>query len=133
MRDAGQAVGQLLFFVLLIGGVIWLVIHLSRRNKTGSRPGQPSPDFTNRWQHAAAVCAADPRYRLGRLDTVAYSDPARGTRAWVTWNGAQGPQDVWLQNAFPQIGSWIVVTGAPGSGQPGEPAFHVDRVHDVIS
>lgn len=131
MRDAGQVVGQLLFFVVLIGGVIWFVVHLSRRKQGG--PGQPSAHFMSRWQHAAAVCAADPRYRLGRLDSVAYSDPARGTRAWVTWNGAHAAQDVWLQNAFPPIGSWVVVTGAPGSGQNGEPAFLVDRVHDVIS
>jgi hypothetical protein len=131
MRDAGQAVGQLLFFVLLIGGVIWFVVHLSRRKQTG--PGQPSAQFVSRWQHAAAVCAADPRYRLGRMDSVAYSDPARGTRAWVTWNGAHAAQDVWLQSAFPPIGSWVVVTGTPGSGQNGEPALIVDRVHDVIS
>jgi hypothetical protein len=54
-----MVLGQPFFYVVLIGGIVWLIVHLTRRSKAANGahggPGQA------RWQHAVQVCSADPR------------------------------------------------------------------------
>jgi hypothetical protein len=117
--------GQLTFYVLLIGGIVWLIVHLVRRSKGGG-----SGSSHARWQHAVNVCSADPRYRLGQVTSVNQVYPQRGTAAWVTWYGTGQPQNTWFENVYPPVGGWVVVTGGTG---PDRTTFVVDRVHDVIA
>lgn len=122
----GLVLGQLTFYLLLIGGIVWLIVHLVRRSKAGGGNGSSQA----RWQHAVNVCAADPRYRLGQVAAVNQVYPQRGTTAWVTWYGTGQPQNTWFENVYPPVGGWVVVTGGIG---PDRTTFVVDQVHDVIA
>lgn len=125
MERPGLVIGQLAFYALLIGGIIWLIIHLSRRSGRGGGGDARQA----RWQHAMQVCSTDPRYRLGQVVSISQVHPQRGTTAWVTWHGAGQPQSTWFENAYPPVGGWVVVSGASGHDPN---TFHASQLHDVI-
>ena len=126
MERPGLALGQTLFTLLLIGGAIWLIAHVaqSRQSKQASQA---------RWNHALQVCSTNPEFKLGHVTNVVAAYPQRGTKAWITWYGANAVQDTWFEQSFPPLGSWVVVSGSPGYGPYDNPqTFYVNRVHDVI-
>jgi hypothetical protein len=119
-------IGQLMFYALLIGGIVWLIVYVVRRSGGGA---QPSQAMQARWQHAVQICSADPRYRLGQVTSISQVHPQRGTMGWVTWYGTGQPQSTWFEHAYPPVGGWVVVSGA-NAHDPN--MFHVSRVHDII-
>ena len=124
MERPGLVIGQLLFYALVVAGIVWLLVHLARRSRGGGDATQA------RWQHAVQVCRADPRYRLGQVTAVSQVYPERGAAAWVTWYGTGQPQSTWFENAYPPVGGWVVVSGAGGQDPN---TFHVSQVHDLIA
>jgi hypothetical protein len=124
----GLVAGEVLFWVLLVGGLIWLIVYLAQSRSRGIRAQSA------RWQHAVQVCTMNPQFKLGHVTTVMQAYPNRGTMAWITWYGTTQPQQVWFEQAFPPQGSWVVVSGSTGYGPHNQnpQTFYVHRVHDII-
>ncbi|OHU30971.1 hypothetical protein BKG76_04530 [Mycobacteroides franklinii] len=114
---------------LLIIGAIALIVW-----RVGG-PGWKRQSAQRRLAHAAQACAADPRFRLGRIVTVVVSYPDRGLMARIMWSGTEIQQDVWFDQSWPIDGVWVVVSGTEGDGRPGfDPhVFYVTAVHDTIA
>ena len=121
MERPGLALGQTMFTLLLIGGVIWLIIYVTRsvQSKQATKA---------RWQHALQVCNTNPEFKLAHVTNVITTYPQRGTKAWITWYGGNTLQDTWFEQSYPPQGSWVVVSGSSQNPQ----TFYVNRVHDVI-
>lgn len=123
----GVLAGEIFFWLLLIGGLIWLTVYLARSHGGGSPSGA-------RWQHAVHVCGVNPQFKLAHVTAITQVYPNRGTAGWITWYGTTQPQEAWFEQAFPPLRSWVVVSGSAGyDPQHQNPhIFYVDRVHDVI-
>ncbi|MUM15613.1 hypothetical protein FZI91_09225 [Mycobacterium sp. CBMA271] len=123
----------MLLLLALIGGAIWLVVHLSNQ---GSRNAQARRAIAHhQWAHAVQVCAYDPRFQLAYIAAIIESYPNKGTKAWVTWYGSNVQQDAWIPLAWPMPGNWLVVSGSTGYGphHDNPNTFFVEQVHDIIA